>query len=200
MLIDKYMPSFDVREYHEISVRADTERAWAALRALDLNRSGIVRLIFGVRALPSWLRGERPEAPPRSSLLEETLALGWRILAEEPEREIVVGAVTQPWVASVRFHGLPGPEFIAFSEPGFTKIVWNLAVRSAGPGRSVLSTETRVEPTDPASRRRFRRYWLVVGLGVRLVRVLGLRIVKRHLERSSRSPAATREPLKSYRA
>lgn len=199
MLIDDFLPTFEVREFHEIEVRADTARAWAALRSLDLNRSRIVRLIFAIRDLPARLRGESLASAAHSSVLDQTLALGWRILVEEPGREVVVGAVTQPWVAAVRFHGLPGPEFIEFSKPGFTRIAWNFAVRPAGPGRSVISTETRVAPTDPASRRKFRRYWLVVGVGVRLIRILGLRIVKRDLERSVPSRAA-RETLSSSRA
>ena len=53
-------------------------------------------------------------------------AMGWGVLAEIPGREIVMGAVTQPWEADVVFRPLPSAEFAAFAEPGFVKIVWTL--------------------------------------------------------------------------
>ena len=43
-----------------------------------------------------------------------------------PGREVVFGAVTQPWVTNVVFRALPPHEFAAFKEPGFVKIVWTL--------------------------------------------------------------------------
>src|SRR5687767_13033049 len=92
-LIDEYLPVFDVSDYRETRVRADPDRAYAALRSLDINRSRIVRMLFAIRALPARLRGEVPgPVPPAKSLLDQTLEIGWRILEERPGREIVVGA------------------------------------------------------------------------------------------------------------
>ena len=187
MLIDKYMASYDVREYHEGRVLADPSTAYAAFRSLDLQRSPIVRALFALRELPSHLRLRA--APPPSwrrtqSFLDSALAGGWRILEEAPSQELVAGAVTQPWAAAVTFRGLPGPDFIAFSEPGFTKIAWNIAVRSGEGGLAVVSTETRVAATDSSSLRRFRRYWFVVSPGVRLIRRVALGELRRELLRS----------------
>lgn len=192
-LIDAYLPSFQVREYHETRVRAEPAAAYAAFLSLDLNRSRFVRLLFAIRTLPSRVlaRGPRSKTPPRS-FLEDALAVGWRVLAEEPGREIVVGAVTQPWAPVVRFRGLPGAEFLSFGEPGFTKIAWNFAVRPEGPGWTRISTETRVAATDPVSQRRFRRYWLLVRAGVRLIRIISLRMLRRDLEARRRESASTR--------
>lgn len=78
----------------------------------------------------------------RKILCGTTLAIGWTILEEEPGREMVVGAVTQPWEPVVRFRGLPGPEFLEFAEPGFTKIAWSIAARQAEAGVAELATET----------------------------------------------------------
>jgi hypothetical protein len=127
----------------------------------------------------------RDEAPSRP-FLEEVLSLGWRILAEEPGREIVLGAVTQPWRADVVFRGIPPEEFAAFDEPGYVKIAWNLAASPVGPRESVFQTETRVATTDPSARARFRRYWLVVSPGILLIRRETLRMVKREAERRVR--------------
>ena len=44
-------------------------------------------------------------------------AIGWGVLAEVPGREIVMGAVTQPWLADVVFRPIPPEEFASFHEP-----------------------------------------------------------------------------------
>ena len=125
-------------------------------------------------------------------LLAETLELGWRILAEIPDREIVVGAVTQPWRAEVEFRGVDPDAFAAFAEPGYAKIVWTLEAEPLGPSASRFRTETRVGTTDPRSRRLFRRYWAFLSPGILLIRRESLRLVKADAERRFR--AATPEP------
>ena len=179
-LLDRYLPSYDVRDCHDGVVAADGERAYAALRGLDLERSAIVRTLFFLRTLPERLRGGRPRARPHA-FIDSALEQGWVILEEEPGRQLAMGAVTRPWEPVVRFRGLPGSEFTAFAEPGFAKIAWSIAVDEAGPGRTRLSIETRVLTTDPASRRKFRLYWFVFGAGIRLIRVAGLAEVRRVL-------------------
>ncbi len=179
-LLDRYLPEFDVRDRHEGVVRADRERAYAALRRLDLERSPVVRALFFVRTLPERLRGGVRRRAHRA-FLDSALAQGWVVLDEDPGRQLVMGAVTKPWEPVVRFRGMPGPEFASFAEPGFAKIAWSIAAEEEGPARTRLSIETRVRTTDPASRRKFRLYWLVFGLGIRLIRVAGLAEVRRVL-------------------
>jgi hypothetical protein len=183
MLIEQYLPTFDVRDYHEKQVVASAETAYAVLRSLDLNRSWIVQALFAMRSLPSRLLRLKFPPPPSGTFLAQALAVGWVILEEVPGCELVAGAVTQPWRSVVNFHGLPPAEFIRFSTPGFTKIVWALAARSVTPEVSVLSIETRVLATDPLSRRKFRVYWFVVSPGVRLLRRVALHLARRELDR-----------------
>ena len=182
------MPVYDVRDVHGGVVEAGRERAYAALRGLDLERSAVVRALFALRTLPERLAGRR--RPPRrgAPFLESALAQGWRILEEDPGRELVVGAVTQPWQPIVRFRGMPGLEFAAFAEPGWARIAWSLSAEEAGPSRTRLAIETRVQTTDPASRRRFHAYWLVFGIGIRLIRVFGLAELRRSLRRAGSAP------------
>lgn len=187
VLTDKYLPKFDVREYHETRVNAPADAAYDALRSLDLNRSWIVRTLFAIRTLPSRLQPGKSPAPESGTFLEQALALGWIILEEVPGRELVAGAVTQPWAPVARFQGLPPAEFIGFSNPGFTKIVWAIAARPVMSEVTLLSTETRVLATDEASKRKFRRYWWVFGAGIRLIRRVGLTMAKRQLRRQGRA-------------
>jgi hypothetical protein len=187
-ILDRYLPEFDVREYHEIEVAAPVDQAYAVLRNLDLNRSLLVRAIFAVREIPARLRGEKPAPLPAVPFIDQALSLGWQVLEEAPGRALIAGAVTRPWAASVKFQGLPAAELAAFQERGFTKIVWGIAARPAGPGQTTLCTETRVLATDPVSRRKFRLYWLVVGTGIKLIRRISLRMARKELLRARSLP------------
>jgi hypothetical protein len=192
-LLDRFMPTYEVGNRHQTRVAAPAALTWAAARTLELHRSPLVRTIFRGRELLMGAEGARDEAPPRP-FLEEVLSLGWRILAEEPGREIVVGAVTQPWRADVVFRGLAPEEFSAFAERGYAKVAWTLAASPLGADASELRTETRVATTDPSARARFRRYWVVVSPGVLLIRREMLRLVKREAERRARGAAPPRRP------
>ena len=129
------------------------------------------------------MRANTIEKRTPTPLIDEIMALGWGVLAEEPGREMVFGAVTQPWKADVRFQSLPPEEFAPFADPGFAKIAWTIRVESLGPTTSRFSTETRVATTDADARRRFRRYWTMVSPGVRLIRQESLRLVRSEAER-----------------
>jgi hypothetical protein len=137
----------------------------AAAREVSFQDSRIARTIFALRALPGRLRGVPPAPTERRAVFEEVTALGWRQLVEAPGRQVIMGAVTQPWRQEVEFHGLPADEFVAFHEPGYAKIAWTLEVEPAGSSSSRFSTETRVMTTDPVSREWFRRYWAFSRLG-----------------------------------
>jgi len=191
-LIDRFMPTYEVAERHEIRVDAPVEYTFAAARDMDVNRSPLVRAVFAVRTLPSRLRGE-PARQSSAPLLGETLALGWRILAETPDREVVVGAVTQPWRAEAKFRGVDPDAFAGFAEPGYAKIVWTLEALPLGPASSRFRTQTRVSTTDPRSRALFRRYWAALSPGIRLIRRESLKLVKGDAER--RFQASTAEPV-----
>lgn len=190
-LIDRFMPTYEVAERHEIQVDAPVEYTFAAARGMDVNRSPLVRAVFAVRTLPSRLRGT-PARQSSTPLLEETLALGWRILAETPGREVVVGAVTQPWRAEVKFRGVDPDAFAGFAEPDYAKIVWTLEALPLGPASSRFRTQTRVSTTDPRARALFRRYWAALSPGIRLIRRESLKLVKGDAER--RFQASTAEP------
>ena len=187
MMIERYMPAYDVRDFHELRVRAPVDTAYDELRSVNLERSWIIRTLFGLRTLPARIMGKAPPPQKYGTFLEQALAIGWVILEETPGRDLVAGAVTQPWVANVRFRGLPANEFVQFAEPGFTKIAWSMAARPVADEQTILSMETRVLATDPASRRKFRRYWFFVSPGVRLIRWIALRMVRRELHRKDRS-------------
>ena len=153
-LLDQFMPQCDVAERHHVRVAAPAAITLAAAAETDLQQSMIVRAIFSARAL---VLGAEPDAEARpKGLVAQTTSLGWRVLAENPGREIVVGAVTQPWLPNVVFRGLAPQEFRAFQEPGYVKIAWTLRADPIGESESIFRTETRVTTTDQTARTKFR--------------------------------------------
>jgi hypothetical protein len=189
-LLDRFMPRYEIHERHETRVAAPVATTYAAARELDLRRSRLVRAIFRGRELLLGSDRATDEGPP--GLLAQAVRQGWAVLAETPGREIVLGAVTRPWEANVRFRGLPPERFAAFDEPGFVKIAWTLSAEPRGPAGSTARTETRVVATDPAARERFRRYWAVFSPGIRLIRRRALRLVRADAEQRYRAETAPR--------
>lgn len=181
-LVDRYMPSYEIAERHAIGVNASAGVTDAAARAFDLERSWIVHAIFAGRS--GLLSNTQPVSQHLS--LGELQSMGWGVLADVPGRELVFGAVTQPWRGDVRFRPLPPATFTSFDSAGYVKIVWTLAVDSLGPARSRFRTETRVLTTDGSARARFRRYWAMFSPGILLIRWQAIRLVRADAERRAR--------------
>ena len=184
-LLDRFMPAYDIVERHRVPVAAPAAATFASAVEVDINAPLAIRAIFKAREL---FMGASPNAAPQPrAFLALAKSIGWGVLAEHPGREIVLGAVTQPWLADVVFRPLPPDEFSAFNEPGFVKIAWTLRADPVGEARSVFRTETRAIATDPASRAKFRRYWSRVSPGIVLIRRLMLGPVKTAAERQART-------------
>jgi hypothetical protein len=182
-LLDRFMPVYDVAERHHIRVAAPAEITFTAACKTDLQQSPIARAIFRAREV---ILGSEPDTAARPhGLLALTKSLGWRVLAEVPGREVVMGAVTRPWEANVTFRGVPPDEFAAFDEAGYVKIAWTLRADPRSSIESVFSTETRVIATDATARAKFRRYWSLVSPGIIAIRWVMLQPVKREAEREA---------------
>jgi hypothetical protein len=183
-LLDRFMPIYEVVERHQIRVAAPAAVTLAAAREQDLLELPLVHAIFKTRELV--LRATSDDRPQPRGLLAAMKALGWGVLADVPDRELVVGAVTRPWEANVIFQALPPHEFAGFSQAKFVKIAWTLRADPVDDQTSIFRTETRAIATDAHARARFRRYWAFASPGIALIRRLSLRPLKRDAERRAR--------------
>jgi hypothetical protein len=183
-MIDHFMPSGEISERHETVVAAPASLVFDVACALDLQSIPGVREIFRLRE--KLLGSSKPPPEQPRGFVAETLALGWGKLAERPGRELVMGAVTQPWKADVVFTAVEASRFPTFSEPGFVKIAWTLEVEPIDATHARFRTQTRAISTDEASRRLFRRYWRRMGAGIVLIRWITLFAVRRQAERRFR--------------
>jgi hypothetical protein len=195
-LLDEFIPAYEVVERHHVRVAAPAAIALAAACDMDLAQSPIIRAIFKSRELILGAQPDKVRSP--RTLLAWAKELGWAVLAQTPDREVVLGAVTRPWDANPVFRPLPPQEFAGFHEPGFAKIVWTLRADPINATESVARTETRVATTDQAARKAFRRYWSLVSPGVEVIRWVSLQLVKREAEgRIRRSQGVYRTALKN---
>lgn len=183
-LLDAFMPIYDVVDRHKVRVAAPAEVTLSAATQMELESCPLVRGIFKAR---EWILRSKPDNTIRPrALLAAAKSLGWGILAELPEREIVMGAVTKPWEPNPVFRSLAPEEFATFSEPGYVKIIWNLRADRMVEDASVFRTETRAVATDASARAKFRRYWSFLSPGIILIRRIMLGQVKAEAKRYCR--------------
>jgi hypothetical protein len=183
-LLDRFIPSYEIAERHHIRVAAPAEITFAVAREMDLNQLFIVRAIFSARQVAL---GADPDAATRPrGIVALTTSLGWGVLAEVPGRELIMGAVTQPWKANVVFRALPPEQFATFNDPDYVKIVWTLRAVPVDATHSIFRTETRAVATDPHARRNFRRYWSLFSPGIIAIRWMSLGPLKAEAERRAR--------------
>lgn len=188
-LLDPYIPVFDILERHSIRIHAPPERVFAAACDIDIDRIWLSRMIFRLREFLFGSHAPEPNLP--QGFIAKMKALGWGVLSEAPGRAIVMGAVTQPWEANVRFRAITPAEFARNADPGLVKIAWSLWVEAEGT-ETVLRTETRAVATEGASRRRFRKYWWLVSPGIRLIRRAILRSVRTRVKLASETAQGAR--------
>lgn len=173
-LIDAFLPAADVATRHRITVAAPPDAVYRAGRALDLGASRGIRLLFALRGMP------------REDLtLDGMRRMGFEILAERPGREIVLGLIGRFWTLRGDVQPIDAERFLAFAEPGFARAAWSFSVEPEGDAGSILTTETRVACTDEAGRRRFGRYWRVVGPFSGWIRNRALELIRAEAERAA---------------
>jgi hypothetical protein len=183
-LLDRFIPAYEVVERHHVRVDAPAAITLFTAQNAALNESLLVRGIFRARELA--LGARPPAATANVGLLEQMQGIGWRVLAGIPDREVVVGAVTQPWMPNVVFRGIDAGEFRTFNDPFHVKIAWTLRVDPIDDTSCIFRTETRVVTTDADARSRFRWYWARFSPGIALIRRALVQGVKTHAEHTFR--------------
>ena len=178
-LLDAFIPHPDIRERHEIRIQAPAELVMKIAREFDMQSIGLVRAIFQLRAKAL---GARADFKPSRGLVAGMLAIGWQCLAEHAGRYFIAGAACQPWNADPGFAAIPPDQFASFAEPDRVKIAWTIEAEPSGQTLTHFVTETRAAATDEVARSKFRWYWRKFGLGIRAIRWLLLRALRRQAE------------------
>jgi hypothetical protein len=179
-LIERFLPQSDYCLRHETLVHAPADRVFVLAWNLDVQSH---RLVRGILWLREKLHHGAPEPPRRGrGLMAEATSRGWGVLAYRPFREVVMGAITQPWKRGATIAGLPPEQFATYAEPDRVKIAWTIKVEPLGPALTRLRTEACAQSTDAAARGKFGRYWRLRAVEITLIRNLLLRSVCREAE------------------
>lgn len=177
-LLDELMPRFDVSAAYSSHVRATAAVVYHAVLETDLANSRLARILMVTRGLRGTAKTFRFEdLPPRGSFFT---------LGSAPPREVVAGVIGRFW--TLRSGVIEGDRasFDAPLAPGTAKAAWGFRVDDAV-GGSLLTTETRVLCADEDSRRRFRRYWILVGPFSGVIRREALRLIRAQAQFTSSS-------------
>jgi hypothetical protein len=180
--LDAFLPGFEFSERHGLEIRAEPARIDQALREVSIAEIPVARALYLLRGLG---RAAFDTREPFLGLAR----LGSVTLEDVAGEGLVLGLTGRFW----RFRGgsgVPRPrtaeEFLSYDRPDVCKAVIDFRIVETGPGRCTVSTETRVHVEDPAARRAFRRYWLVIRPFSGLIRMLFLRAVRRRAECQAR--------------
>lgn len=185
MLLDTWLPEFDVSKRHAISIPAPADRVYSELLRYDLGRSLVTGVLMTLRGY--GLRRKRAREGQRSSLPDRLEQFAFTRLEEKPGEELVFGLVGKFWRPDGGLLRLSREDFAAFREPGFAKAAWNLRIEPRPGSASELSTETRVLCLGEDARRKFLLYWRVIEPFAGLIRRSLLRGILRAATSSART-------------
>jgi hypothetical protein len=151
-LIDEVMPEYQFGNCYSIDVPVTVPQAFAAAETYSMDASWGTSLLF-------WLRGLPVPRTIRGSLV----GLGFTILGERPDEEVVAGIAGRFWALREVANLIPLPDrdtFVRFAEPGTAKAAASLRFAPLGPREARVTTETRVWCAD--AYRRFQVYWFLI--------------------------------------
>ena len=202
--LDEVVPVWQFEERHETRIHASPAAVEAAIRAVTAREIALFRILTWLRSprLPGTNTPESLLAPPADEpILAVALRSGFQLVAEEPGRELVLGAVV---LAPASLRALPAAElerlrseftpekFRALSDPGFAKAAMSFRWTDEGNGWTRLTTETRIFATDAHAKRRFAAYWRLIYPGSSLIRHTWLAAIRRRAESAAGEPAHRR--------
>jgi hypothetical protein len=157
--LDAFLPSYEFAARYGIAIDADPQVADKAVREVTFREVPVVRMLLVLRGLGAGRAEHR---------VVTAMARRGTVLDDVPGEGLVLGIRGRFWRA--RGGG---------DEPEASAVVDFRADRGS------LTTETRVHVPDGVSRRRFARYWRLVGPFSGMTRKQILRAAKRRAERTA---------------
>jgi hypothetical protein len=184
-ILDDFVPAYQFAEFHTIRVKAPRERVYQAIHDVTADEITLFSSLTWVRRFGRLGPEGILNPPPHEPILGVAMRSGFMKLAEDPDREIVLGtlvAAPPGWRPNRDMEPTP-EDFKALHAPGFALAAINFCIADAAKGEMVLTTETRIYATDASARKKFAAYWRVIYPGSALIRVMWLRAIQRRAEK-----------------
>ncbi|HEY6967598.1 MAG TPA: hypothetical protein VJA94_00100 [Candidatus Angelobacter sp.] len=177
--LDEFMPVYQFHEFHSIRISASKEQVYKSIKAVTADEILFFRTLIWIRRFgrsgPESILNPSKNTP----LLDIATRTTFILLADEPNRELVLGTVVGAPPGWRRPSRATSDAFKAVHAPGFALAAMNFLIEEDGPGACTLTTETRIFVTDASTRRRFAAYWRVIYPGSALIRRMWLRAIKK---------------------
>jgi hypothetical protein len=184
-LLDDLLPAYDYGSKVRVVIHAPPDAIFRGLRSVSLAEMPLAHLLGTLRYLPGLMTGRLKRRPDEATRPFIEVAVS-QLLAEDPDRELVVGCVgVLHNLLDQQVVALDGAEaFRAFHRDGYEKLVQSFRIADGDETSGYeLVAEHRTQVLGSRGRWKFALYWwLLVGwAGDLLLRML-LGAVKRRAE------------------
>jgi hypothetical protein len=180
--LDEFVPAYQFGEFHAIQIKAPRKRVYAAIREVTADEISLFRTLTWIRRFGRPGPQSILNAPPNEPILAVAMRTSFMKLAEEPDREIVLGTLAAASKGTPLKKDPTPEDFKALHALGFALAAINFRLEDAANGETVLTTETRVYATDASTRKKIAAYWRVIYPGSALIRVMWLRAIRNRAE------------------
>jgi hypothetical protein len=193
-LVRRYLPQAEFSGEVSVNIEAEPERIFRAIQLVTLAEMPLANWIGRLRYLPGRLFGTSQEGAAavdieRTPFIQLLQAQNTNIiLAEEPNREVVMGAIGKFHnLLDQHFVLLESPEeFMRFEEPDYQKLAMSFRITPLSEERvNRLSLIHGTHAMSRAARWKFGLYWIGIKPGGNFVSWLMLRAIKRMAEGAS---------------
>lgn len=175
--LDEFVPVWQFSERHSIEIDAPSSLVFDAIKRVRADEVFLFRTLTWLRRGGRRLPQSILDPGTREPLIDAAVKGGFLKLAEEADRELVIGmAVIAPPGAHAQ---ITAHAFKTALAPGYALAAMNFMVQPVGSNRSVVTTETRIYANNEAARRRFARYWRVIYPGSAFIRRMWLRAIRK---------------------
>ncbi len=174
MLIDAFLPDFEFSDTQKANVIASPAAVFRGIKTFNMGDSTSIKWLFKMRGIPTG-----------NLTINDFEKANFKILAEKQDEEVVLGLIGEFKSLTGGLVQIESDKFRDFNHAGFIKAVWNLAVAEAGNGKSSLTTEIRIHPTDAGSLAKVKNYWGMLKPPSQMIRKEILKLIKKQAERES---------------
>jgi hypothetical protein len=204
-LLYLYLPEAEFAGEVSVDIHAPANVVFDALHRVTLNDMPLAKWLGTLRYLPGKLvrktmAVEPEEAEPFLQVIQSEACN--IILDEEPDHEVVIGAIGQ-------FHNLldqhlvplsSPKDFVEFAHPAYQKLAMSFRLTpSADPSGYRLTLTHGTHALSLAARWKFALYWLLIKPGGNFVSWLLLRAVKSIAEKATKEVVFKNSRSKSNR-